>query len=124
VEHVTRTNTILYCNRWSETVAFYASVLGLPITFENDWFVEFRIGDNAFVSVADGSRSSVRPGDGAGLTLSWEVSDLEAAHASLAASGATPQPIAKRFGANVFDVFDPTGNRIEFWSSARPSTVE
>lgn len=105
-------------------VDFYTTVLALQVTFENEWFVEFGVADNTFVSVADAARSSVPAGTGAGLTLSWEVSDLESAHASLAAAGGSPQPIARRFGADVFDVFDPAGNRIEFWSSSRPSAVE
>lgn len=113
---VERTNTVLYCEQWAETARFYRHALGLAVTFENDWFVEFAVCPGAFLSVADASRSSIRPGDGAGITLSWQVADITAVRSSLAATGVSVGEPTRRFGADVFDVFDPAGNRIEFWS--------
>lgn len=113
-----RTNTVLYCDRWPEVVAFYRDVLGLAVTFENEWFVEFAVHPGAHVSIADARRSSVRAGDGAGLTLSWQVMDVEAVRDTLAAAGASVGEIGTRFGSPVVDVFDPAGNRIEFWSGS------
>lgn len=113
---VERTNTVLYCDDWAETVAFYRNELGLTVAFENDWFVEFAVHAGAFLSVADASQSSIRPGDGAGLTLSWQVADIAAVRSSLAEAGVAVGALTRRFGADVFDVFDPAGNRIEFWS--------
>lgn len=115
---VERTNTVLYCVRWDETVAFYRDTLGLPVSFENDWFVEFALHPGAFISVADAARSSIRAGDGAGVTLSWQVPELDPVRASIRANGIEVGPIRTRFGSPVFDVFDPVGNRIEFWSNA------
>lgn len=108
-------NFILYCDRWTETVEFYRGVLGLAETFSNDWFVEFRLGDGASVSVADVSRTSIRPVDGQGMTLSIEVADLDAARSTLTRRGAAPTDPTIRFGSRVFDVHDPEGHRIEFW---------
>ncbi len=116
--HVERSNTILYCERWTETVAFYRDVLGFLVAFENDWFVEFAVHAGSFVSVADASRSSIRSGDGAGLTLSWQVADVDAVGASLRDAGVDVGDLITRFGARVIDVFDPAGNRIEFWSGS------
>jgi catechol 2,3-dioxygenase-like lactoylglutathione lyase family enzyme len=48
-----RTNTILYCKRWKETVAFYQQHLGLPITFSTDWFVEFRLAETVWESLQE-----------------------------------------------------------------------
>ena len=39
--HIRTSNTILYCRKWKETVAFYRDVLKLDVHFSNDWFVEF-----------------------------------------------------------------------------------
>ena len=115
---VERTNTVLYCDRWSDSVSFYRDALGFEIVFENDWFVEFAVHPGAFVSVADAARSSIRSGDGAGLTLSWQVADVETVRAALATAGVEVGAIRTRFGAQVVDVFDPAGNRIEFWSGS------
>jgi len=111
-----RANTILYCDRWQESVAFYRDVLGLDVAFANDWFVEFVLGPDRFVSIADAARSSLESGGGAGITLSWQVADVAEARALLAEGGATVGEIGRRWGADVIDVFDPEGHRIELWS--------
>ena len=118
--HVGRSNTILYVDRWRDVVAFYRDGLGLAIEFENDWFVEFSVGPASFVSVADAARASIRPGHGAGLTLSWQVADVRAVRADLIERGIDVGEVGRRWGAVVFDVLDPSGNRLEFWSALGP----
>ena len=113
---IRRTNTILYCERWSETVSFYRDGLRLPTTFENDWFVEFGLGGSAYLSVADQSRATIGAGHGAGLTLSWEVPDIVHSHRLLVEAGIDVSPIGRRWGAATLDLFDPEHNRIELWS--------
>ena len=54
----TRANTILYCRNWAATVAFYRR-LAFPVGFENDWFVEFHLSGDAYLSVAAAGRASV-----------------------------------------------------------------
>jgi catechol 2,3-dioxygenase-like lactoylglutathione lyase family enzyme len=114
---VERTNTILYCEEWSETVAFYRDVLGLSSTFENVWFVEFELAPGSSLSVADAARASIAPGHGRGLTLSWQVPDVAAASVALRGRGIDVSPVRRRFGSPVVDLYDPAGNRIELWSA-------
>lgn len=115
-----RANTVLYCRRWEEAVAFYRDRLGLTVSFENEWFIEFEVGPGSYVSVADASHASIAPGDGRGITLSWQVADVDAARTQLIARGVAVSEIGHRFGSPVIDLFDPAGNRIELWSpSAR-----
>jgi catechol 2,3-dioxygenase-like lactoylglutathione lyase family enzyme len=116
---VERTNTILYCRRWADTVAFYRDRLGLPEAFANDWFVELMLGPDSFLSVADAARASIPPGDGAGITLSWQVRDVEDARARLIDDGVEVGEIGERWGAAVLDLYDPEGNRVELWSERR-----
>ncbi|MGB3737531.1 MAG: VOC family protein [Ilumatobacter sp.] len=114
---ITRTNTILYCAEWADTVAFYRDTIGLESSFENDWFVEFGLTDGSHVSVADARRATIEPGagGGSGLTLSWQVTDLSAQCARLATLGVdVPSPI-RRWGASTVFIHDPEGNRIELW---------
>lgn len=63
-------NTILYCARWEETVAFYKDGLGLGVTFSTGWFVEFALTGSARLSIADARHATIRPGPEKGMTLS------------------------------------------------------
>jgi catechol 2,3-dioxygenase-like lactoylglutathione lyase family enzyme len=113
---VERTNTVLYCVRWAEVVAFYRDHLGLVVTFENDWFVEFELSTGSFISVADARRTSIAAGDGRGVTLSWRVPDVVSTRAALVHAGVDVGALDSRFGSTVVDLHDPAGNRIELWS--------
>lgn len=113
---VDRVNTVLYCDRWTETVAFYRDLLGLAVAFENDWFVEFEVTADSFLSIADAARATVGAGDGRGITLSWRVADVAAARAAMIGAGVDAGPVRARFGSPVVDLYDPSGNRIELWS--------
>jgi catechol 2,3-dioxygenase-like lactoylglutathione lyase family enzyme len=114
---VNRANTILYARRWEESVAFYRDRLGFAVAFRNDWFVEFRLTPTAYLSVADQSRTTMASGDGKGITLSFRIDDLQAAHRAFIKDRLEPTAIRTQvMGADVFYLTDPEGNRIEFWS--------
>jgi predicted enzyme related to lactoylglutathione lyase len=115
---IRRSNTVHYCQRWRETVSFYRDLMGLPVSFENDWFVEFRLGAGAYMSIADASRGSIQAVEGQGVTITWEVANLPATRATVQASGIVATPIARRWGADVFHCYDPEGHRLEFWADA------
>ncbi|WP_379866512.1 VOC family protein [Marinobacter sp. M5B] len=110
-------NTILYCRKWKECVAFYKDQIGLQVTTYLDWFVEFKLNAVSRISIADESRASVDSNDGKGVTITLEVGDIEAAHIYLNEVGLSPSPIKYHsWGARVIHIHDPEGNRIEFWS--------
>lgn len=111
-----RSNTILYCRCWQETIRFYKQQLGLLVVFENDWFVEFELTDSSFLSVANAARSSIQDVEGQGITLTWQVTNIEQAHQHLAAQAIEITPIRDKWGARVFYCYDPEGHRIEFWA--------
>jgi catechol 2,3-dioxygenase-like lactoylglutathione lyase family enzyme len=111
-------NTILYSGRWAELVDFYRNGLGLRTSMERDWFIEFELHPGAHISVADAKRASIACGDGAGMTLSWRVDDAHEVRGALARNGIDASPIQNRWGSPGFFVFDPAGNRIEFWSDS------
>ena len=113
---IERTNTVLYCERWLETVAFYRTVLGLRVAFENDWFVEFQLAASSFLSIADASRATIGAVDGQGVTLTWQVPMLVDTRTLLEAGGVDVTEIKSRWGADVFYCHDPEGHRIELWS--------
>ena len=112
-----RTNTILYCDKWSETVAFYAKQLGLPVTYQSNWFVEFALSETARVSVADASHATVKSAAGKGITLSLQMDNLESVWQMLSRRGITLTRSKEHvMQARVFYFFDPEGHRIEIWS--------
>jgi catechol 2,3-dioxygenase-like lactoylglutathione lyase family enzyme len=111
-------NTILYCQKWQDTVTFYRDTLQLPITFASDWFVEFEIGGNARLSVADERRSKVKSGHGLGITLAWQVENADETWAELRARNLDLERVRDHaWGARVFYFHDPEGHRLEIWSA-------
>lgn len=86
-------NTILYCKKWEETVAFYRDGLKLPILSATDWFVEFKLNEMTRLSVANESRASIKSGDGNGVTISIQITDIEQMQADLLDAGIDSSPV-------------------------------
>jgi len=119
---VGRVNTVLYCDAWAATVDFYRDLLGFDVNYESDWFVEFRVTDAAFLSVADPRRATIEAVAGRGITLTFETTDVAHTRAVLEQRGIAITPIQQRWGADVFYCHDPEGHRIEFWSEGAPTS--
>ncbi|GJM43139.1 MAG: hypothetical protein DHS20C20_34210 [Ardenticatenaceae bacterium] len=111
-----RSNTILYCRNWKETVFFYKKHLCFPIAFENEWFVEFKLTDTSFLSIANSARATISAVQGQGVTLTWEVGQLETVKEHLEMQGVATTPITHKWGAFAFYCADPEGHRLEFWT--------
>jgi catechol 2,3-dioxygenase-like lactoylglutathione lyase family enzyme len=109
-------NTILYCKKWPETVGFYRDGLKLHMLSSTDWFVEFKLNESARLSVADETRTSVKSGDGKGVTISLQVENVEEFRSELIKDGFTPSLIKEVWGSKAIYLRDPEGNRLEFWS--------
>jgi predicted enzyme related to lactoylglutathione lyase len=114
-------NSILYCKNWEETVAFYQTGLKLPMTVSTEWFVEFKLTGTSRLSVADESHTSIKSGNGKGITIGLQVEDIASTHSQLKEAGLNPTAIKEVWGAKAFYVFDPEGNRLEFWSGRAKS---
>lgn len=111
-------NTILYCRKWKKTVAFYRDVLKLDVHFVNDWFVEFSMNSCARLSIANEESATIKSCSGQGITVCFQVDDIESMHTCLTDARVNPTPIKVIWGSSAFYVYDPEGNRIEFWSQA------
>ncbi|GAA0417089.1 hypothetical protein GCM10009133_26970 [Cocleimonas flava] len=111
-------NTILYCEKWRECVEFYKTKLGLSITTENDWFVEFKLTESSRLSVANAEKTSIKSNHGQGITITFEVDDIDETHQNLLDVELSPTAIKNHsWGAKVFYLFDPEGHRLEFWAA-------
>jgi catechol 2,3-dioxygenase-like lactoylglutathione lyase family enzyme len=112
-----RVNTILYCQKWAETVTFYQNDLELPLVFATDWLVEFYLGGTAYLSVADEQRATLKSAQGTGITISLQVDNADEVWAYLHHKGFKLTPVKNHtWGARVFYFFDPEGHRLEIWS--------
>ncbi len=115
-EQVIRVNTILYCEKWADTVDFYTTGLQLPATVSLDWFMEFKLTDTACLSIANVSRTTRNSSRGEGHLITFQVTDLEKTRNRLCRNGLAPSPIESHtWGAAVMYLTDPEGNRLEFW---------
>ena len=111
-------NTILYCARWQETVAFYRDSLNFPITFKNEWFVEFKLNAYARLSVANEQRATVKSSRGQGLTIVFKVDNADETWQQLQSRKIDAGKIKDHpWGGRSFFLYDPEGNRIEVWSA-------
>ena len=116
------TNTIVYCAKWKETVDFYKNQLQFRVTTTLDWFIEFELTATARLSIADVSRTSQEACGGKGITIAIEVEDITTTHLFLENAGLHPPAIRDHaWGARVFYIHDPEGNRLEFWSPKKKS---
>lgn len=116
VGNIKRINTILYCRNWDETVKFYRDVLKLSVNHEAGWLVEFQLIDNTFLSIANAAGTSIQSSNGSGITLSFQVENVDVAQRRLREIGIETGPIKPIWGARAFYIFDPEGHRIELWS--------
>lgn len=112
-----RTNTILYCRRWRETIAFYRDELGLAVVADHGWFVEVALTAATSLSIADAARTTIDTDDGRGITLSWQVADLAATRTRLETNGLAPSEVRPVGDAVACYLTDPEGHRIEIWAA-------
>ncbi len=116
-ESIRAINTIIYCQKWQETVSFYRNIFCFPILFENDWFVEFEVTAQSRLSVANERRSTIKSAKGQGLTLTFQVDQADATWQYLMNLGVSVGRIADHtWGGRAFFLSDPEGNRLEIWS--------
>ncbi|MBN2041087.1 MAG: VOC family protein [Spirochaetes bacterium] len=110
-------NTILYCKKWKECVFFYREILRLQTNMEKDWFIEFKLHDKTYLSIANESRASVKSAGGEGITLALKYESAEKTRSRFIQKGIDPGEIRNHpWGGRSFFITDPEGVRIEIWS--------
>lgn len=109
-------NTILYCRDFQKTVDFYQNVLGLKINFVKDWFVEFMVTNDGYLSIADASKTNIFPEKCDCVTLSFQVNDVKNNHDYFKRLGMQASKIKPVWNAKSFFIHDPERHRIEFWN--------
>ncbi len=78
--------------------------------------MEFKLNATARLSVADKSQASIKSNHGNGITIGLQVKNVETTRMQLMEAGLHPTEIKKVWGAKAIYIYDPEGNRIEFWA--------
>ena len=60
--------------------------------------MEFKLNEMSRLSVADETRTSIKSGDGGGITISLQVSDIEQTRAELMDAGIIPTHQPRKYG--------------------------
>ena len=115
-ETIVQSNTILYCDNYEQTVRFYRDVLHLQVCHKRDWFVEFKLFDQAFLSIADTKQTTIESSKGNGITISLKVEYIDQVHAWFYEQGIIVSEIKSVWGSKAFYLSDPEGHRIELWA--------
>ncbi|HPD60871.1 MAG TPA: VOC family protein [Thermodesulfobacteriota bacterium] len=114
---ITSVHTILYCQKWKECISFYRDILGFPVVFDNNILVELEPTPNARIGLMDVSRTKRNVTEPETIVLSFQVADIEKTYILLREkSGDTVERKEHRWGAQVVELRDPEGRRVEFWS--------
>ena len=110
-------HTVLLCEKWEDCVSFYKDVLEFRVVDERERFVEFQVTAGARIGILRPLHpESPRPSHDR-VILSICVEDIEETHAELKARCPDLPAIRKHpWGARVFELRDPEGWRVEFWS--------
>ena len=115
--NIVSVNTILYCRQWTETVEFYEHKLKFNKHRLSDWLIEFKITNSMAISLANEDRTSVKSVSGQGITITWQVDNIEESRCMLKQNGIHPETIKPHsLGGRLFRFYDPEGHRLEIWS--------
>lgn len=115
---ILKSNTILYCKNWQETLSFYRNILGFPINLEKEWFVELAVTETSFLSIANEKRASIKSSGGGGITLAFQVEDVDQVRKRVCDAGIQAGPVKDHeWGARLFYMQDPEGHRVEIWTA-------
>jgi catechol 2,3-dioxygenase-like lactoylglutathione lyase family enzyme len=110
-------HTVLFCREWDACVAFYRDVLGFPVADRKRGFVEFEVAPNARIGLIRSDGESAVNKNGRAFILSFRVADVEEVHKMLSEHSRETTAVKQHaWGARVFELRDPEGRRLEFWT--------
>ena len=112
-------HTVIYCQKWKECISFYTDILGFPVVFTNEIFVEVQPATGARIGLMDAGRTRWPASRGDSFILSFRVADIEETHQCLQRRYTGLGELKDHsWGARLFEIKDPEGRRIEFWSDS------
>ncbi len=115
--------TFLYYRDLPRAMAFYETVLGLPLAIDQGWCKIYRIAEGAHIGLVDETRGMHRWAETRPVQICIRVADVEAWYAYVSAQ-AVPN-LSELFenealGIRAFVFDDPEGYQLEIQSVTRP----
>ena len=110
-------HAVLFSRKWDACVSFYRDILGFAVVDEKSGFVEFEVASRSRIGLIQSERYSVSEKNEYPFILSFRVENVEEAHKilSMKCSGVTAVK-QHSWGARLFEIKDPEGRRLEFWT--------
>jgi len=110
-------HTVLFCREWDACVAFYRDVLGFAVADRKRGFVEFEVAPNSRIGLIRSDGESPVNKNERVFILSFRVANVEEVHSRLVKYCIETTAVKQHaWGARVFELRDPEGRRLEFWT--------
>ena len=110
-------HTVLFCRKWDACVSFYRDVLGFKVVDTKPGFIEFQVAQGSQIGLLKPSKDSASEPDDTSFILSFRVRDVEEIHKTLSARCTGITAVKQHsWGARLFELRDPEGRRLEFWT--------
>ena len=108
---------VLFCRAWDACVGFYRDTMGFPEVDAREGFLEVEAAPAARIGLIRVPRSSRREAGAGPFLVSLRVTDIDRTHRLLSERLPGLEPVrAHPWGADLFEIRDPEGRRLEFWS--------
>jgi len=110
-------HTVLFCRKWDACVSFYRDVLGFKVVDTKPGFVEFEVAPRSRIGLLKPSGDSATEYSDTSFILSFRVSNAEKIHKILSERSKEVTSVKQHsWGARLFELRDPDGRRLEFWT--------
>jgi catechol 2,3-dioxygenase-like lactoylglutathione lyase family enzyme len=110
-------HTVLFCRKWDACVAFYRDILGFEVVDAKPGFVEFEVAPGSRIGLLKPAGDVASEYSDASFILSFRVGNVDEIHRTLSerCEGLTGVK-SHSWGARLFELRDPEGRRLEFWT--------
>lgn len=110
-------HTILPCRRWDACVSFYRDVLGFEAVDIRPGFIEVEVAPGCRIGLLRRTKDDGAESPDASVILTFRVANVDEIYNTLSARCREVSPIKPHpWGARLFDLRDPEGRRLEFWT--------
>ena len=110
-------HAVLFCRKWDAYVSFYRDVLGFEVVDTKTGFVEFQVTPGSRIGLLKPTGDSATEYSDTSFILSFRVGNAEEIHRALSARCTGLTAVKQHpWGAHLFELRDPEGRRLEFWT--------